>query len=149
MRIAADRDVGSGLLPARDSAGPRLRLLSSPTAQALRAERGSLIVWLGGVAGFAFVIGVIANSISSAGISKSLQRELEKLGAGSILTPAGYLGFIFLFFVLAVSLFGVSQVAAARNEEAGEQLETLLALPVGRGRWLGGRLAARRGRLPR
>ncbi len=45
-RIAAGRDVGTGVLPARDSAAPRLRLLSSPTAQALRSERGSLIVWL-------------------------------------------------------------------------------------------------------
>jgi ABC-2 type transport system permease protein len=140
MCVALRRDVGSGLLAARDSGRPRLTLLSSPTAQALRLERGSLIVWLSGVAGFAFVIGAIANSISSAGVSKSLERELEKLGAGSILTPTGYLGFTFLFFVLAASLFGVSHVAAARGEEAGEQLETLLALPVARARWLGGRL---------
>jgi len=106
----------------------------------LRAEQTTLVVWLGSVGAFAYIIGVIAKSISAAGISTSLQRELEKLGSGSILTPAGYLGFTFLFFVLAVSLFGVSQVAAARNEEAGEQLETLLALPVGRTRWLGGRI---------
>jgi ABC-2 type transport system permease protein len=141
MRLAVRRDLGSGLLAARDSGPARLRLLGSPSAQALRLERSSLIVWLGGVSAFAFVIGVIANSVSSAGISRSLQRELEKLGSGSILTPAGYLSFIFLFFVLAASLFGVSQVAAARAEEAGEQLETLLALPVGRAGWLGGRLA--------
>ena len=37
------RDIGRGLLPARDSAPPRLRLLGSPTAQALRSERGSLL----------------------------------------------------------------------------------------------------------
>lgn len=140
MRLAARRDLGSGLLAPRDSGPARLGLLGSPFGQALRLERSSLIVWLGGVSGFAFVIGVIANSVSSAGISKSLQREFEKLGSGSIFTPAGYLSFIFLFFVLAASLFGVSQVAASRAEESGEQLETLLALPVGRNRWLGGRL---------
>jgi len=39
-----------------------------------------------------------------------------------------------------VSLFACAQVGAARQEEAEEQLETLLALPVGRGSWLGGRL---------
>ena len=50
------------------------------------------------------------------------------------------MGFSFLFFVLAVSLFACSQIAAARHEEAEQRLETLLALPVGRGRWLGGRL---------
>jgi ABC-2 type transport system permease protein len=104
-------------------------------------ERGSLIVWLSGVGGFALIIGLISDSISSAGISKSLQRQIGKLGSGSIVTPTGYLGFVFIFFILAVSLFGVSQVANAREEEAGQRLETLLALPVARGRWLGGRLA--------
>jgi ABC-2 type transport system permease protein len=140
-RIAARRDVGSGLLAAHDTAAPSLRLLSSPTAQTLRGERTSLLVWLGSLGGFAFVIGVISNSISSAGISQSIRQELEKLGTGSILTPSGYLSFVFLFFVLAVSLFAVSQVGAARAEEAAERLETLLALPVGRRGWLGGRLA--------
>jgi ABC-2 type transport system permease protein len=33
-----------------------------------------------------------------------------------------------------------SQVAAARREEAGQQLEMLFALPVPRGRWLAGRV---------
>jgi len=139
-RIAAGRDIGTGMLPARDTADPRLRLLSSPTAQALRGERGSLIVWLTGVGAFAYIIGVTANSTSSAGISKSLQRELAKLGSGSIVTPSGYLAFTFIFFVLAVSLFTCAQIAAARHVEADQQIEALLAQPVGRVRWLGGRL---------
>jgi ABC-2 type transport system permease protein len=140
QRIAAGRDIGTGVLPARDSADPRLRLLSSPTAQALRGERGSLIVWLTSVGAFAYIIGVTANSTSSAGISTSLQRELAKLGSGSILTPSGYLAFTFIFFVLTVSLFACAQIGAARHVEADQQLEALLAQPVSRLRWLGGRL---------
>ncbi len=64
-----------------------------------------------------------------------------KVGGGSITTPTGYVGLLFLFFVLAVSLFACSQIAAARREEADERLETLLALPSSRRRWLAGRLA--------
>jgi ABC-2 type transport system permease protein len=139
-RIAAGRDLGVGVLPVRDAAEPRLRLLSSPTAQALRSERGGLIVWTSSVAVFAFILGVVSQSISSAGISKSVQRELAKLGSVSIATPTGYLAFVFIFFILAVSLFACAQIGAMRHEEADEQLETLLALPVSRGRWLGGRL---------
>ena len=139
-RIAAGRDIGTGLLPARDTAEPRLYLLSSPTAQALRSERGSLIVWLSSVGAFAYIDGVIAKSTSSAGISKSVQREAAKLGSGSIVTPTGYLAFVFIFYVLAVSLFVCAQIGAARHEEAEERLETLLSLPVGRRGWLGGRL---------
>jgi ABC-2 type transport system permease protein len=140
-RIAAGRDIGTGVLPARESAEPRLSLLSSPIAQALRSERASLIVWLSGIGAFAYITGVIAKSTSTAGISKSLQHEVSKLGTGSIVTPTGYLAFVFIFFVLAVSLFVCAQIGAARHEEADERLETLLSLPISRRRWLGGRLA--------
>ena len=139
-RIAASRDIGTGILPARDRAEPRLRLLSSPTAQALRSERPSLIVWTVGVGAFALILGMISTSISSAGISKAVQREIAKLGSGSIFTPSGYVAFVFIFFILVVSLFACAQIGAARHEEAEERLERLLALPVGRRRWLGGRL---------
>jgi ABC-2 type transport system permease protein len=138
--IAVRRDIGSGLLAARDSAPPSARLLSSPTAMALRGERGSLIAWLLGTGFFALVIGTISTSIASAGISSALQRQLQKLGAVRITTPSGYIGLSFLFFVLAASLFACSQLAAARHEESQERLETLLALPVARRRWLAGRL---------
>jgi ABC-2 type transport system permease protein len=139
-RIARGRDTGTGLLPARETAAPRLRLLSSPTAQALRTERGSLIAWASGIAAFALILGTLAASISSAGISSNIRREIAKLGSGSIATPTGYLAFVFVFFILAVSVFVCGQVAHARQEEAGQRLETLLSQPVGRIRWLGGRL---------
>ena len=139
-RIAARRDIGTGVLPARDSNQPRLGLLSSPLAQTLRSERASLTVWLASIGAFAYITGVIAKSTSTAGISGSLRHEVAKLGTGSIATPTGYLAFVFIFFVLAVSLFMCAQIGAARHEEADERLETLLSLPVSRRRWLGGRL---------
>jgi polyether ionophore transport system permease protein len=138
--LADTRDIGAGLLASQDTSRPRFGLLSSPTAHALRSERASLLVWLGAVGAFALIIGVISKSISSAGISKQLQDEFAKLGTGSVVTPTGYIGFSFIFFVLVLSLFGCSQVAAARHEESDERLETVLALPVGRRQWLGGRL---------
>jgi ABC-2 type transport system permease protein len=139
-RIALRRDIGTGLLRANDSAPPNPRLLSSPTALALRAERGSLIGWLLGIGFFAFIIGTLSRSFSTASVSQSLQEQLRKVGGASITTPAGALGLYFLFFVLAVALFACSQVAAARREEADGEAETLLALPVSRVDWLGGRL---------
>jgi polyether ionophore transport system permease protein len=139
-RISASRDIGTGILPTRDSSPPHTRLLSSPTAQALRTERGSLIAWTVCFAAFALILGMVAPSVSSAGISTSIKREIAKLGSGSIITPTGYLSFVFIFFILAMTLFVCGQVAAAWHEESEERLETLLALPVSRLRWLGGRL---------
>jgi ABC-2 type transport system permease protein len=139
-RIAAGRDLGTGVLPARDSADPDLRLLGSATAQALRGERGTLIAWAGGIGAFALILGIVSASISSAGISKGLREEIAKLGSGSIVTPKGYMAFVFVFFVLVVSLFACAQIGAVRREESEQQLETLLALALSRRRWLGGRL---------
>jgi ABC-2 type transport system permease protein len=139
-RIQTSRDIGAGLLPARDSSDPRLSLLSSPTAHALREERTSLIVWTLSVTAAALIIGIVSKSINPSVISKGLQRELAKFGEGSVVTPAGYIAFAFIFVVLVLALFACAQVAAARTEEAEERLETLLALPVGRRSWLAGRL---------
>jgi ABC-2 type transport system permease protein len=134
------RDVGSGVLASRDTSPPRLWGLSSPAAFAFRSELGTYVSWLVGTAVFALVVGVLSTSFSAKTISKSLQDELAKLGGASIVTPAGALSFYFLFFVLAISLFACSQIGAARREEADQQLEMVLAQPVGRRRWLGGRL---------
>lgn len=138
--IAVRRDVGNGLLKSTDSAAPRLHLLSSPTKQALRGERGSLIGWLLGIGSFALIMGMISSTLSAGNLPANLQQQLHKLGA-SFNTPSDALGFYFLFFVLAIALFSCSQIAAARREEADQQLETLFALPVGRQSWLAGRLA--------
>ncbi len=109
-------------------------------SQALRLQRGSLTVWTGSIGAFALVLGLVSASVSSAGISRSVRQELAKLGSASITTPAGYLAFVFLFFALALSLFACAQVNAARHEEAAGRLETLLALPLSRRRWLAARM---------
>lgn len=139
-RISRTRDVGTGLIASRDTARPSYRLLSSPTAQALRRQKGVFAAWAIGIAGFAAVLGAISTSISGAGISSNLRKDFAKFGSGSIVTPVGYLSFVLIVFVFAVSLFACSQVGLARQEEADQQVETLLAQPVSRYRWLGGRL---------
>ena len=137
--IAVRRDVGAGLLGVRDEHAARTRMLGSPTAQALRGERGVLAAWAVGIGAFAILFGVISASVAE-GISANLRERLERLGLADIATPSGYLGLTFLFFVLALSLFAAAQMASARHEETAQRLETLLALPVGRRAWLAGRI---------
>ena len=120
------RRSAQGSSRSRDVAVPHLRLLSSPTAQALRSERGSLATWALAIATFAAILGKISTSVSSAGISTNIRKQLAKFGTGSITTPSGYLAFVFIIFILAVCLFVCSQIGAARQEEAEERLETLL-----------------------
>jgi ABC-2 type transport system permease protein len=137
-RIERRRDIGQGLLAAHDSSAPHLRLLSSPTTLALRTQRGGLLAWLVGVGVFAFIMGVISDSVVS-GLSQSVQDLLAKLGTAAT-TPAGYLGFAFQYLLLALALFACFQLAAMREDETEQRLETLLALPVRRARWFAERL---------
>jgi ABC-2 type transport system permease protein len=138
--LSLRRDVGSGMLRTSDTSTPRLWGLSSTTGMALRSEVGVVAAWTVGIGGFGLVVGFLSTSFSAKTLSKSLQETIAKLGGASLVTPEGALSFYFIFFVLVISLFGCSQVGAARHEEAGQQLETILALPAGRARWLGGRL---------
>jgi ABC-2 type transport system permease protein len=140
-RIAAGRDIGAGLLRGRDRAQARPRLLGSPTGLALRNQQGSLIAWLGTLAAFAYILGTIAKSITPADVSQSIQRDIAKLGVGSITTPASYLAFLFSILAVILCAFACTRVGSARREEADQRLETLLAGPLGRRAWLAGRLA--------
>jgi ABC-2 type transport system permease protein len=133
------RDLGVAVFAPHDTARrQRLRLLGSPTALAFRAERISLTVWVLATATFAFVIGTISKSVAS-GLSPSIRAQLAKIGV-EVVTPSGYIGLTFLFFVLAISLFCCSQLGAAREEEAEGRLETVFSRSQSRSRWLAGRL---------
>jgi ABC-2 type transport system permease protein len=139
-RIAVGRDVGTGLLASADSAPPRLRGLSSPTALALRGERGTLVGWFAGIGLYAIVVGLLVNTFNAENISRQIREQIAKLGGASIVTPKGAVGFYFLIFAFAISLFACAQVSAARHEESESRLETLFATPASRSGWLGGRM---------
>jgi ABC-2 type transport system permease protein len=137
--IAANRDIGAGLLRERDHSEPRLRLLGSPFGLAVRNQRGALIAWAGTLAAFSYLLGTISKSVSPADVTKGVQREIAKLGTGLITTPTGYLSFLFSLLGVFVCVFVCTQIAAARQEEASQRLETVLAGPAGRRPWLAGR----------
>jgi ABC-2 type transport system permease protein len=140
VRLARQRDLGTGMLGTSDSRSPRRWGLRSQVGFAVRSELPALTAWLAGIGSFALIIGIISKSVTAAGISPALRRELARVGSGSITTPAGYLGFVFLIFVLVLSLFACAQIAAIRGEELEGRLETMLSGALSRGRWLTARL---------
>lgn len=136
---ATRRDLGAGIIAARDRAEAKLRLLRSPVTLGLREMRGSLIAWLLGGAVYALVIGAVSKMLDNMKIPKSLQEQFLKFGGAELNTARGYLSVVFLIFVFALSLFAAAQVGAARRVEADGRLETLFAQPTGRVAWLLGR----------
>jgi ABC-2 type transport system permease protein len=143
VRIAARRDDGASLLAHSDERAPRHALISSPAAFALREGLSGMIGWAVGLGSTALLFGALADAIARlARQSGGLREHIESTTRARIdITSAhGYLAIVFVFFAVAVALYGETHVTAARDEEASGRLDTLLGQPVGRRRWLAGRL---------
>jgi ABC-2 type transport system permease protein len=139
VRLAGRRDAGAGILADRARSAPRLRLLSSPAGLAIRLTRPAALGWWTAIALSALLFGLIARSAGSTISGSSAQGVLAKLGATGTGTDA-VLGVCFLALAVLIAFAGAGQVTAARSEESSGRLDHLLAGPVSRSRWLGGRL---------
>lgn len=137
------RDIGLGRLSEirirRHEARPRT--IGSVGGLAAQLGLGTTLAWSAGVAAYGVLVGVIAPSVSSAGIPASVRRSLRDLGNASVATPRGYIGFAFIFFVLLAALLAASQISALRHEELGARLSVVLTGAMPRQRWLAERLA--------
>jgi ABC-2 type transport system permease protein len=98
--------------------------------------------WLFAVTAFAVLIGTTAESATNDTTgTTSVGQAIGRLG-GHGSTIADYLGLTFIILSLLVALVAAGQVTAIRAEEAGGQLENLVARPLNRTAWFAGRLGA-------
>jgi ABC-2 type transport system permease protein len=135
--LAGVRDIGAGIVPDRARSAPRVRLLSGPAGLAIRLIRSTVLGWWTAIALSALLFGLIARSAGQTISGSSATDVLAKLGATG--TDA-VLGVCFLVLAVLIAFAGAGQVTAARSEESSQRLDHLLAGPVSRSRWLGGRL---------
>jgi ABC-2 type transport system permease protein len=141
IRVASGRDLGAGALARPETAPAHVHLLGGPTGLVLRLMRPVAVGWIAGLATLGVVLGLVAQSASTAiSGSKTLLDALARLG-GHRGGAASYLGVALLTAAALVAFAAAGQVAATRAEEADGRLDHLLARPVGRTRWLAGRAA--------
>jgi len=136
--LAGGRDVGAGVLPARDSSPPHVGLLSGPVGLAVRLERTTWLSWAAGLAVMSFLFGIVATAVASTS-SRALEEALARLGSAQAGVRA-YLGLFYLIIGAALALAAAGHVGATREEEADGHADALLVRPVARISWLGGRL---------
>lgn len=143
VRIARGRDLGSAPLAHSDDRAPRHAGLGSAAAFSLRESLSGLVGWGLGLGLTAFVFGFVSKAVAdlareSAGIRKHVESTTS--ARIDIASAQGYLSLVFVFLAVALSLYAVTHATAAREEEATGRLDTVLAQPLARRRWLGGRL---------
>jgi polyether ionophore transport system permease protein len=139
--LAGKRDLGSGILPDRTSAKGHTRLLSGPVGLTIRLVRPAVLGWWVAVGAWSLLLGFIAKQGGSVlASSSSIEQAISRLGArgGGTLQ---YLGVTFLMVAWLVAFVAVTQVTAARSEEAEGRLDHLLVRPVSRSSWLAGKVA--------
>ena len=138
--LAGTRDTGAGLLPATDSAPVHPLLLGGPVRFAIRQDRPIGLSWLAGVVVLAAIGGMVAESAAHATVGNGrFERVLQRLGTHAAGAGA-YLGVIFLVVAALTSFAATSLATAIRAEESDGLLDHLLTRPLGRQRWLAGRL---------
>jgi ABC-2 type transport system permease protein len=101
--------------------------------------RPTVIGWWVAIAVSGLLYGLIAKSAGGTISGSSVSNVFSKLGARGTGADA-VLGVCFLILAVLVAFVGAGQLTAARSEESGGRLDHVLARPVSRTSWLGGRL---------
>ena len=139
VNLAGKRDVGASFVPDRASPRSRPLLLKGPTWLSVRLNRSTIIGWWVAIAVSGLLYGLIAKAAGSTISGSSVHAVFSRLGATGSGAEA-VLGVCFLVIGVLVASLGAGQLTAARREESTGRLDHLLARPVSRTGWLGGRL---------
>ena len=136
VALQSVRDIGEGFVPARPGRVHARPALSTPHALVWRLTSGAIIGWAVGGA----LTGVLATKLSGlagqiSGENPAVQQILDKIGKAGNLEETVVSVFFTMMGILAACA-AVQIVSRARQEEAHGTAESVLALPVGRVRWL-------------
>ncbi len=138
--LAARRDLGAGLLPARPGRPEAAGWLRSPLGLAWRLQRGALLGWAAGFVLAGAVLGSAASGIGAMlNTSPQARQMFIRLGGHSGLVDA-YLAAVIGMMGVAAAAYAVAAVLRLHDEETGRRAEPVLATPAGRVRWAGSHL---------
>lgn len=136
--LSSRRDAGSSVFASADVTPLRPFGLGSPLGLAARLDLPVLVAWCVGAGATGLAFGFIAK-IATGSIPESMSSTLDKFGAqGSFVEQ--YFGVAFLLAATVVALLAAGQLGAASEEETTGRLVHLLAGPVRRVAWFGGRI---------
>jgi ABC-2 type transport system permease protein len=139
--LVAKRDMGAGLFKESDRASSHFFLLRSGIALAFRQSAFTFIGWAAIAALLSLLMAAIANVAARAlSDSPSLRDVFAKLGGTENNLKIAFIGTGFVLTIMILLLAATSGMAAIRNSEAKGYLDNILIQPIGRNRWLLGRL---------
>jgi ABC-2 type transport system permease protein len=138
VMLAARRDVGDGVVVARDRAEARAFGLRNAWGLAVRQQLGSIVGWLVGVTLGGLALGVVAQVADDA-LSRSSADVLHGFGVSGTLVQ-DYFGVAFLLLAATIALVPAPQLTSLAEDDADGRLGLVVALPVRRWHYFVSRL---------
>jgi ABC-2 type transport system permease protein len=130
---AARRDLRGGWLNPPVGRPPRLALLGSVPAFAVRRTLRPLAGWSLGVAAYCLLIGLIAKSMTGFLTENVLFAEAAaQAGFADLGSVEGYAGTLLTLLAVPIGVFAAVRIAALADDETGRRLTQLYAQPVTR-----------------
>lgn len=146
LAAAGHRDVRGGLVAAASGRGPRLGLLSSVEAFAVRRMLRPLTGWALGVGAYYLLIGFTTRSVTDfLADNPALADEAARAGFTGLGAVEGFTATLFALLALPVGGFTAVRMSAFVAAETSRNLTLLTAQPVSRLRLLAAELAATTG----
>lgn len=130
------RDIGLGLLPARLGPATAPKSLLSPLGLAWRLQKGIVKGWAVTVFVLGVSYGLVAKEFEKLfSENEEVADMMRQLGGSDNITDA-LLGALMFFMAITIAAFAVQSLQRLRSEEAGGQLEPVLATATSRQRWM-------------
>ncbi len=137
--LADRRDLGAGLVAARQGRPEAAPWLRTPLAYAFRIHRAGLVGWGVGLVLSAVLYGAITQPIVDA-VGDLPDLMTDVLGGDPSRLLDGYMGTMALTYALVVVVPVILGIHAARTEETRGRAEPVLATATSRWAWLGSHL---------
>jgi ABC-2 type transport system permease protein len=140
--VAGKRDHGESIVADKDTATPKTGSLNHLLPFAWRLIRPTTLAWCAGLLILSTAFSSLAKTAGQAfdaspGIDQALSRISQQASTTGAKT---FLSIVFLMLMTIIMLVVANGVSAMREEEADSYLDNLLVAPVGRLRWLSGRI---------
>ena len=138
--LAGRRDLNASVLRERTGSGGNPRWLRGPVSLTLRLTRTSSLAWILGTGAWLGIVGSLTHSATGiiTASSPAVAATLSRLGLHQ--ATAGFLGLVFLFAAIGISLLAATQMVSMRDEESSGRLDNILVRRVPRMAWLMGRV---------
>jgi ABC-2 type transport system permease protein len=131
------RDLGAGIIPARNGRRRARRLLAGPFALVTRLARGTILGWTVGMVLGGVVVGSLLGSVAEMVSDPGIQELLENLGGSTGTVEDVYVATEIHFVSAAVAAAGIALVLRLVGAERSGLGEVLLSTPTSRARWFG------------